>query len=99
MAGIVRHALEVYTLTLFKEFNKEFMKGISATSTLIGEHDTTTVYRVTSLMRDIQLIPHKGCTDNAHSSMERERAGYKYRGMWAAKKKHQFKKAHLGYQY
>ncbi|KAL8556438.1 hypothetical protein ACS0TY_004039 [Phlomoides rotata] len=52
MAGIVRHASEVYTLTLFKEFNKEFMKGISATSTLIGEHDTTTVYRVTSLMGD-----------------------------------------------
>ncbi|KAL8480018.1 hypothetical protein ACS0TY_026814 [Phlomoides rotata] len=52
MAGIVRHASEVYTLTLFKEFNKEFMKGISATSTLIGEHDTTTFYRVTSLMGD-----------------------------------------------
>ncbi|KAL8531082.1 hypothetical protein ACS0TY_007913 [Phlomoides rotata] len=52
MAGIVRHASEVYTLTLSKEFNKEFMKGISATSTLIGEHDTTTVYRVTSLMGD-----------------------------------------------
>ncbi|KAL8520963.1 hypothetical protein ACS0TY_011493 [Phlomoides rotata] len=29
MAGIVRHALEVYTLTLFKEFNKEFMKVTS----------------------------------------------------------------------
>ncbi|KAL8507989.1 hypothetical protein ACS0TY_018512 [Phlomoides rotata] len=52
MAGIVRHASEVYTLTLFKEFNKEFMKGISATSTVIGEHDTTTIYRVTSLMGD-----------------------------------------------
>ncbi|KAL8529865.1 hypothetical protein ACS0TY_007067 [Phlomoides rotata] len=52
MAGIVRHASEVYTLTLFKEFNKEFMKGISTTSTLIGEHDTTTFYRVTSLMGD-----------------------------------------------
>ncbi|KAL8503399.1 hypothetical protein ACS0TY_022221 [Phlomoides rotata] len=52
MAGIVRHTSEVYTLTLFKEFNKEFMKGISATSTLIGEHDTTRFYRVTSLMGD-----------------------------------------------
>ncbi|KAL8487814.1 hypothetical protein ACS0TY_024216 [Phlomoides rotata] len=35
MAGIVRHASEVYTLALFKEFNKEFMKCISATNAYI----------------------------------------------------------------
>ncbi|KAL8492229.1 hypothetical protein ACS0TY_023752 [Phlomoides rotata] len=48
MAGIMRHASEVYTLTLFKEFQKEFMKGISASSKIVGDHDTTTIYKITS---------------------------------------------------
>ncbi|KAL8520317.1 hypothetical protein ACS0TY_011023 [Phlomoides rotata] len=48
MARIMRHASEVYTLTLFKEFQKEFMKGIYASSKIVGDHDTTTIYMVTS---------------------------------------------------
>ncbi|KAL8507171.1 hypothetical protein ACS0TY_017901 [Phlomoides rotata] len=48
IAGMVSHASEVYTLSLFTEFHKEFMKGISASSTIIGQHDTTTIYTVTS---------------------------------------------------
>ncbi|KAL8497949.1 hypothetical protein ACS0TY_021340 [Phlomoides rotata] len=53
MAGIMIHASEVYTLTLFTEFQKEFMKCISASSKIVGEHDTITIYMVTSPRGDI----------------------------------------------
>ncbi|KAL8464138.1 hypothetical protein ACS0TY_033890 [Phlomoides rotata] len=48
IAGRVSHASDVYTLSLFTKFQKEFMKGISASSTIIGQHDTTIIYTVTS---------------------------------------------------
>lgn len=49
MAGIIKHASEVYTLALFRDFEKEFIKCVSASSNIVEVIDPTTVYDVESI--------------------------------------------------
>ncbi|XP_073120322.1 protein FAR1-RELATED SEQUENCE 5-like [Henckelia pumila] len=46
--GMLKHASEVYTLTLFRDFEAEFFKSISSSSILILVEDGMMVYNVSS---------------------------------------------------
>ncbi|XP_073152029.1 protein FAR1-RELATED SEQUENCE 5-like [Henckelia pumila] len=48
LTGMLKHASEVYTLTLFRDFEAEFLKSISSSSTLILVEDRMMVYNVSS---------------------------------------------------
>ncbi|XP_073138365.1 protein FAR1-RELATED SEQUENCE 5-like [Henckelia pumila] len=48
LTGMLKHASEVYTLTLFRDFEAEFLKSISSSSTLILVEDIMMVYNVSS---------------------------------------------------
>lgn len=52
MAGMPSHASEVYTFELFKEFHKEFRKGIALSTTVVGVHDSTILFDVKSFKGD-----------------------------------------------
>ncbi|KAL8464742.1 hypothetical protein ACS0TY_034304 [Phlomoides rotata] len=48
-AGMVKHASEVYTVALFSDFEKEFIKCVGASSKMVQVLDTTMVYDVESI--------------------------------------------------
>ncbi|XP_073133452.1 protein FAR1-RELATED SEQUENCE 5-like [Henckelia pumila] len=48
LTGMLKHASEVYTLTLFRDFEAEFFKSISSSSILILVEDRMMVYNVSS---------------------------------------------------
>ncbi|XP_073059470.1 protein FAR1-RELATED SEQUENCE 5-like isoform X5 [Primulina eburnea] len=57
MTGMLKHASEVYTLTLFREFESEFLKSISTCSTIVLVEDSMMVYDVSS--HDANACTHR----------------------------------------
>lgn len=47
LTGFLKHASEVYTLTLFKDFEKEFLKSISTSISFLSEEHDVKFYHVT----------------------------------------------------
>ncbi|XP_073143038.1 protein FAR1-RELATED SEQUENCE 5-like isoform X2 [Henckelia pumila] len=57
LTGMLKHASEVYTLTLFRDFEAEFFKSISSSSILALVEDKTMVYNVSS--HDNDRLSHR----------------------------------------